>query len=109
MSRLQRQAQNSGIAPVAASRGKKPRFSAASVRSQRKRLGVSATDYGKLVGVTAHTIYQWEHSASKPRRVQLAALAALRGLGKREAQRRLQAAAAKSSGVRRKTGPGRRN
>jgi DNA-binding transcriptional regulator YiaG len=33
------------------------RFSAKSVKAQRTRLGLSASDYGKLVGVSALTIY----------------------------------------------------
>ncbi len=68
----------------------KVRFTVRSVRSQRKRLGISAADYGKLIGVTGHTVYKWEHGASKPRTAQLAALSALRGLGKREAKQRLE-------------------
>ncbi len=68
----------------------KVRFTVRSVRSQRKRLGISAADYGKLIGVTGHTVYKWEHGDSKPRTAQLAALSALRGLGKREAKQRLE-------------------
>ena len=66
------------------------RFTAKGVISQRKRLGISAADYGKLIGVTGHTIYKWEHGASRPRRTQLTALGSLRNLGKREALARLQ-------------------
>ena len=35
------------------------RFTAKGLRSQRQRLGLSAADYGKLVGVTGQTIYSW--------------------------------------------------
>lgn len=66
------------------------RFSPASVKSQRDRLGFSAADYGKLVGVSALTIYNWEHGKSRPRDKQLAALAEVRGIGKREAMRRIE-------------------
>lgn len=68
----------------------KVRFAAKSVVSQRKSLGISAADYGKLIGVTGHTIYKWEHGASRPRRAQLTALASIRRLGKREALARLE-------------------
>lgn len=68
----------------------KVRFAAKSVVSQRKSLGISAADYGKLIGVTAHTIYKWEHGAARPRRAQLTALASIRRLGKREALARLE-------------------
>lgn len=65
------------------------RFSAKSVRSQRRRLGLSAADYGRLVGVSGLTIYNWEHGKSRPRKSQLASLTAVRGIGKREALARL--------------------
>ncbi|MCU0961378.1 MAG: helix-turn-helix domain-containing protein [Pirellulaceae bacterium] len=66
------------------------RFSARSVRAQRERLGLSAADYARLVGVSSLTIYNWEHGKTRPRAEQLASLVALRGIGKREAQRRLE-------------------
>ena len=68
----------------------KVRFSAKSVIAQRRGLGISAADYGKLIGVTAHTIYKWEHGASRPRRAQLSAFAAIRRLSKTETLARLQ-------------------
>ena len=68
----------------------KVRFTAKGVISQRGSLGISAADYGKLIGVTGHTIYMWEHGASRPRRAQLTALASIRRLGKREALARLE-------------------
>jgi DNA-binding transcriptional regulator YiaG len=66
------------------------RFTAKGVISQRRRLAIAAADYGKLIGVTGHTIYKWEHGSSRPRRAQLSALAAIRHLGKREALARLE-------------------
>ena len=65
------------------------RFSARSVRAQRRRSGLSAADYAKLVGVSPLTIYNWEHNKSRPRQNQFTALVALRGLGKREALSKL--------------------
>lgn len=65
------------------------RFSARSVKAQRQRLGLSAADYGKLVGVSGLTIYSWEHDQSRPRKAQLTALVAVRGIGKREALKKL--------------------
>jgi DNA-binding transcriptional regulator YiaG len=62
------------------------RFSARSVKAQRERLGLSAADYAKLVGVSSLTIYNWEQGKTRPRQEQLAALVAVRGIGKREAQ-----------------------
>src|SRR3954470_12659646 len=65
------------------------RFSARSVKAQRRRTGFSAADYAKLIGVSPLTIYNWEHNKSRPRKEQFAALVAVRGLGKREALARL--------------------
>ena len=66
------------------------RFTAKGLRSQRQRLGLSAADYGKLIGVTGQTIYSWEHETARPRRQQVARLASLRRVGKRDAQARLE-------------------
>lgn len=66
------------------------RFSARSVKAQRKRVGLSAADYAKLVGVSPLTIYNWESGKTRPRQEQLAALVAVRGIGKREAMKRLE-------------------
>lgn len=65
------------------------RFRADGVRSHRSRLGLSAMDYGRLVGVSGLTIYHWESGKVRPRQAQLAKLASIRGLGKREATNRL--------------------
>jgi len=66
------------------------RFTAKGLRSQRQRLGLSAANYGKLIGVTGQTIYSWEQETSRPRKQQFAPIAALRHIGKREAQARLE-------------------
>ena len=65
------------------------RFSAKSVKSQRRRLGLSAEQYGKLIGVSPLTIYNWEIGKSRPRRAQLKALVSVRGISKRDALARL--------------------
>ena len=57
--------------------------------SNRKRLGLSAADYGLLVGATGQSVYAWESGKTKPRAKNLAAIAALRGAGKREVDARL--------------------
>ncbi len=66
------------------------RFSARSVKAQRRRTGLSAADYAKLVGVSGLTVYNWENGKSRPRKEQLAALIALRGIGKRQALAKLE-------------------
>jgi len=67
----------------------KSRFVAKGLRSQRTRLGLSAAEFGKLVGVSAQSVYNWEGEKARPRGDQLARLASLRGVGKREAAARL--------------------
>jgi DNA-binding XRE family transcriptional regulator len=66
------------------------RFTAKGLRSQRNRLGLSAADCGKLIGVTDQTIYNWEHETARPRKQQVALVASLRCMGKREALARLE-------------------
>jgi DNA-binding XRE family transcriptional regulator len=66
------------------------RFVAKGLRSQRERLGLSAAEYAKLVGVSAQSIYNWERGAARPRAEQNAQLAQLRGMGKRQARARLE-------------------
>ena len=78
------------------------RYSARSVKAQRSRLGLSAADYGKLVGVSGLTIYNWEHGKARPRKAQMAALVAVRGIGKREALKRLAALPTAKTGRNRK-------
>lgn len=65
------------------------RFSAKGFAKLRQRLGISAAAMGTLVGVTAQSVYKWEDGKARPRASQLQAIAALRGLGKREAAARL--------------------
>lgn len=65
------------------------RFSAKGIASHRRRLGLSAEQFGALVGVTGQSIYKWESGKARPRAAQLPAIAGLRALGKREAVKRL--------------------
>ncbi len=66
------------------------RFSAKGLQAQRTRIALSATDLGKLLGVSAQSIYNWESAKARPRAEQIAKLAALRSLGKREVAARLE-------------------
>ena len=68
----------------------RPRFSAGWVKKHRDKLGMSAADYGRLVGVSGLTIYNWEKGSSAPREKQLLAWDKIRTLGKREAVKRLE-------------------
>jgi DNA-binding transcriptional regulator YiaG len=72
-----------------ASDGRQLRFSATRLAGQRQKLGLSVANMAKLLGVSSVSLYKWESGQSRPRRAQLEAIAAIRGLGKREAQARL--------------------
>jgi DNA-binding transcriptional regulator YiaG len=71
--------------------GERLRFSAKGLASRRRKLGLSAEAFGALVGVTGQSIYKWETGKATPRAAQLRAIAAVRTLGKREANARLAA------------------
>jgi DNA-binding transcriptional regulator YiaG len=75
--------------------GPQRRFSAKRLAAQRHKLGLSAADFAALLGVSAQSIYKWEFGKSRPRARQIEAIAALRGIGKREAVQRLEALAKK--------------
>lgn len=77
--------------PASADKAEGLRFRAAGMASNRKRLGLSAADFGRLVGATGQSVYAWEQGKTKPRADALAAIAALRGIGKREVMARLEA------------------
>jgi DNA-binding transcriptional regulator YiaG len=85
---LQRQVRDKPAAVEAAPL--KIRFVAKGLKSHRARLGLSAAEYGKLVGVSAQSIYNWEQGHATPRAEQLATIASLRKIGKREAQRSIE-------------------
>jgi DNA-binding transcriptional regulator YiaG len=61
------------------------RFSAKGLRSQRRRLGISAGECGLLVGASAQSVYNWEQGKARPSARHMPAVAALKGLGKRDA------------------------
>ena len=68
----------------------KMRFVAKGLKSQRNRLGLSAADYGRLVGVSANSVYNWEQGHSVPAPKQLATIATLRKMGKGQAHEQLE-------------------
>jgi DNA-binding transcriptional regulator YiaG len=98
---LSREAKRREKAPVAAASDEedspKTRFVAKGLRSLRSRLGLSASDFGRLAGASGQSIYNWETGKAVPRRAQQARLVELRSLGKREAQARLEALGAEQA------------
>ena len=65
------------------------RYSAKALSAQRWRLGLSGPEMALLLGVSPQTIYNWEAEKSRPRQQQIATIAAVRGMGKRDATARL--------------------
>ncbi len=90
---LKRATKANGKRPTSESgiEARKTRFSAKSLASQRHRLGLSAADCGLLVGASGQSVYQWESGKVRPRPKHLAAIAALRLLGKKDVAARLGA------------------
>lgn len=82
------------LAPVAktapSTETAKVRFSAKGLQSHRARLGLSAAEYGQLVGVSGQSIYNWESGKATPRIAQVKLLAGLRHLGQRAARAQLE-------------------
>jgi DNA-binding transcriptional regulator YiaG len=79
----------SAAALVAPDTDTRIRYSAKSLSAQRQRFGLSAAAMGTLLGVSAQTIYSWEAGKSRPRQQQMATIGAVKMMGKREAEARL--------------------
>ncbi len=87
--RLEKKGSGKGAAEAVGGETTRLRYSAKRFAAQRQKLGLTAADMGLLVGVSAQTVYNWEAGKSRPRQQQLAAIAALRGMGKRQAKAQL--------------------
>ncbi|MGH8444352.1 MAG: helix-turn-helix transcriptional regulator [Solimonas sp.] len=90
---------SAGKAPAAEqpAEGRKVRYVAKGLKPLRTRLGISARDFGLLVGVTEQAVYNWEARKATPRAAQIEKIAALRGIGKKEARARLEQLAAEAT------------
>jgi len=88
--------------------GRQVRFSASGLQTLRKRLGLSAEDFGRLVEVSGQSVYNWEQEKSRPRQAQVERIAALRGIGVREARKRIAEALEQSAAPAVKTKKARR-
>ena len=87
-------------APVIANQKDTARISAKGIRAMRKKLSLSQAAFAKLVGVSSVAVFQWEKKSGplKIRDTTRAALLSLRGVGAREAKRRLELVAVKKGG-----------
>jgi len=84
--------------------------SAGRIRALRRRLRLTQAEFGKLLGVSGNTVFQWER---RPGRLKLrsrtkAAVVAARKLSARDARRKLELLAPKPPAKRRKSGRKRR-
>lgn len=66
------------------------RFSAEALKKERERLGLSADNYGRLIGVSGLSVYNWEQKKAIPRSSSIEALLQIKGIGKRKAQKILE-------------------
>jgi DNA-binding transcriptional regulator YiaG len=55
----------------------------------RKKLDLSAADFGKLLGVSGASIYLWEEGKTRPCDKNMPAIARLRAMGKKSAMEAL--------------------
>ena len=79
-----RRSPSTSSAPQASVPELKVRFVAKGLRSQRDRLGLSAEGLGKVLGVSAQSVYNWESGKARPRHGQMTKLSQLRKVGKRQ-------------------------
>lgn len=96
VARLTKTARREAETAEAKPSGTRLRYTAKGLHAQRQRLGLSAAELGLLLDVSAQTVYNWEAETTRPREKQIVAIAALRGLGKRQANARLQELAAQA-------------
>jgi DNA-binding transcriptional regulator YiaG len=77
--------------PAPSATADKARITAKGMRSLRRRLGLTGQEFARLLGVTGQVIYGWEKAdgALRVRRKTREAILAVRGIGAREARRRL--------------------
>ncbi len=65
------------------------RFSAARLATQRQKLGLTAAQFGKLIGASGQSVYKWESRGVRPRANQLEAIASVRAMSKSEIEKLL--------------------
>ena len=77
--------------PALSEETEKARITSKSISSLRNRLGLTQSDFAKLVGVTTHAVYLWENKegALKLRDKTKAAILSVRGFGAKAAKEKL--------------------
>ena len=84
-----RAAKKAGATSASAKPSARNPFSGEVLKAHRERLGLSAENYGKLLGASGLSIYYWEQGKARPRTSSVDAWTAIRRIGKREAAGRL--------------------
>lgn len=87
--RIARSRATAAVVDDAIETSKSLRFRVSGFAALRKKLDLSATEMAKLLGVSGQSIYHWESGKSRPRASQLAAIAEVRKLGKKDVASRL--------------------
>lgn len=96
MQALERQVAKGSKKPAAAAPAEEAeesqslRFRPEGLKKHRQRLGLSAADVAKILGVSGLSVYKWESGKTRPRAKQLQSIAQLRSMGKKEAAKRLE-------------------
>lgn len=90
VSQFERRAAKGVSAPTPEATGSPVRFGAKGLKALRARLGLSAAELGKVLGVTGQSIYNWELGNARPRAEQIQKIVALRAVGKRDVAKYLE-------------------
>ena len=75
---------------------KSVRINAAGILRLRTKMGLTQSEFAKLLGVAMHTVSVWEQGRRVPRYSHKVRICALRGLGKRELKKMLKGDEAKA-------------
>ena len=70
---------------------KQVRLNAAGILRLRTKLGLTQGEFAKVLGVAMHTVSVWEQGRRTPRHTHKVRICALRGIGKRELKKMLEA------------------
>lgn len=89
LGRTEKKGPSSEVAKTNEGSATSAKFNVKALISLRKRLGLTAAEMGVLVGISAQSFYLWERGKTTPRQKQIPAIAALKGIGRREAKARL--------------------
>ena len=74
---------------IAPKKSKQIQFDAQVLIDKRAALAITQKQMAQLLGASSLSVYKWESGKAKPRQGSLAAIAAVRKMGKREATKRL--------------------